>query len=54
VLALKVISRLLDYPSEALFTHSDDLIDAINEGGYLSSESKHEIVEFIRQLASSD
>jgi nitrate reductase delta subunit len=54
VLALKVISRLLDYPSEALFTHADDLVNAINESGHLSNESKDQLVAFIRELTSSE
>jgi nitrate reductase delta subunit len=54
VLALKVISRLLDYPSEALFTHADDLVNAINESGYLSVESKDQLVAFIHELTSSE
>ena len=54
MLALKVISRLLDYPSQALFTHADDLVEAINENGQLSIESKEQLTGFIRQLTSSD
>ena len=54
MLALKVISRLLDYPSEALFTHADDLVNAINESGHLSNESKDQLVAFIRELTSSE
>jgi len=54
VLALKVISRLLDYPSEALFTHADDLVNAINESAQLSVESKDQLVAFIRELTSSE
>lgn len=54
MLALKVISRLLDYPSEALFTHADDLVNAINESGQLSVEGKNQLVAFIRELTSSE
>jgi len=54
VLALKVISRLLDYPSEALFTHADDLVNAINESAQLSVEGKNQLVAFIRELTSSE
>ena len=54
MLALKVISRLLDYPSEALFTHADDLVNAINESAQLSVESKDQLVAFIRELTSSE
>jgi nitrate reductase delta subunit len=54
VLALKVISRLLDYPSEALFTHADDLVNAINESVLLSTKSKEQLVEFTHQLTRSE
>ena len=54
MLALKVISRLLDYPSEALFTHADDLVNAINESAQLSVEGKNQLVAFIRELTSSE
>lgn len=54
MLALKVISRLLDYPSEALFTHADDLVNAINESVLLSTKSKEQLVEFTHQLTRSE
>ncbi len=54
MLALKVISRLLDYPSEALFTHANDLVNAIYESTLLSVESKDQLVEFTRQLTGSE
>ncbi len=54
MLILKVISRLLDYPSQALFTHADDLVKAVNEDGQLSIKSQDQLVAFIRQLTRSD
>ena len=29
MMTLRILSRLLDYPDEALFTHSSDLIAAL-------------------------
>jgi len=54
VLALKVISRLLDYPSQALFTHADELVSAINEGPKLSIESKGQLADFVSELTGND
>ena len=54
MLILKVISRLLDYPSQALFTHADDLVKAVHEDGQLSIKSKEQLAVFIRQLTCSD
>ncbi|MCP4934750.1 MAG: nitrate reductase molybdenum cofactor assembly chaperone [bacterium] len=54
MLILKVISRLLDYPSQALFTHADDLVKAVNASGQLSTTRQDELAGFIRQLTRSD
>lgn len=54
MLALKVISRLLDYPSQALFTHADELVSAINEGAQFSDECKVELAGFASQLTGID
>lgn len=54
MLALKVISRLLDYPSQALFTHADELVSAINEGPKLSIESKGQLADFVSELTGND
>jgi len=53
VLVLKVISRLLDYPSQALADHSDELVDAVNESS-LSADNKSQLVAFINTLAATD
>ncbi len=53
MLVLKVISRLLDYPSQELFDHSNDLVNVVNES-VLSTDHKSQLVAFIKQLASSD
>ncbi len=54
MLALKVISRLLDYPSQELFTHADELVRAVNADAKLSTESKAQLVDFMSQLTASD
>jgi nitrate reductase delta subunit len=54
VLILKVISRLLDYPSQALFQHADDLVSAVNESAHLSNKHRGQLTEFIAELTHSD
>jgi len=54
MLILKVISRLLDYPSEALFAASDELIHVVERDTALSDKNKQAIVAFIRQLTARD
>jgi nitrate reductase delta subunit len=54
VLALKVISRLLDYPSQALFSHADDLVKVVNESKQLSDENQKQLTDFILQLTRTN
>lgn len=54
MLALKVISRLLDYPTEALFSHADDLVKVVSESKQLSDETRKQLVDLIIQLTSTD
>ncbi|RLA16267.1 MAG: nitrate reductase molybdenum cofactor assembly chaperone [Gammaproteobacteria bacterium] len=53
MLILKVISRLLDYPSQALIDNSDELVDAVNESE-LSADHKSQLVTFINTLTATD
>jgi len=53
MLILKVISRLLDYPSQELADHSAELVEAVNESS-LSSDHKAELANFITTLAATD
>ena len=53
MLILKVISRLLDYPSQELADHSAELVEAVNESN-LSSDHKTELATFITKLAATD
>jgi nitrate reductase delta subunit len=54
VLILKVISRLLDYPSQALFQHAGDLKSAVNESVHLSDKHRDQLTGFIAELTQSD
>ncbi len=54
MLILKVISRLLDYPSEGLFEASDELNDAVNASIYINPERRIALCEFIDKLTSRD
>jgi nitrate reductase delta subunit len=53
MMLLKVISRLLDYPSQDLFDHADELVSVVNESP-LSSDNKTQLVTFINELAATD
>ena len=50
---LKVISRLLDYPSQLLNEHSDELVTVVNDSN-LSADNKQQLVAFINTLAATD
>ena len=54
MLTLKVISRLLDYPSQALFDHADVLVGAIRADGQLSVDSKNQLAGFVGELTGND
>lgn len=53
MMLLKVISRLLDYPSQDLFDHADDLVSVVNDSS-LSSDNKTKFVAFINELTATD
>lgn len=54
MLILKVISRLLDYPSAALFSAADEMIEIVNMTDMISHKNKQALVEFIQQLTARD
>ncbi len=54
MLILKVISRLLDYPSEALFSASDELMSIVREETSLSEINKNSLIDFIQTLSTKD
>lgn len=54
MLILKVISRLLDYPTVELFTAKDELVAIVEKADELSPQNRTELVDFICQLTSRD
>lgn len=54
MIILKVISRLLDYPSEALFAASDELIDVVKQEQNISGNNKETLMSFIQQLSAKN
>lgn len=54
MLVLKVISRLLDYPSEALFSAADEMIEVVNKSAEISPENRTQLASFISELTERD
>ena len=54
MLLLKVISRLLDYPSEALFNASEELIDVVRQESNISNVNKDSLISFIQNLSAKN
>lgn len=54
MLILKVVSRLLDYPSVELFAAADDLVEIVNKSAEISPENRAQIADFIRTLTARD
>lgn len=54
MLVLKVISRLLDYPSEALFSAAGELIEVVNKSAEISPENRAQLTSFISKLTERD
>lgn len=50
MITLKVLARLLDYPDTGLWTHSDELITALNNEADLPASQRQQLVVFIRKL----
>lgn len=53
MMVLKVISRLLDYPSQETFDHADELISVVKTSS-LSVDNKARLVSFISELSATD
>lgn len=53
MMALKVISRLMDYPSQELIDHADELIAGVR-GSQLTLTQQDELSQFIETLAGTD
>jgi len=54
MLILKVISRLLDYPSAEMFKASGELQSVVGDANELSAQNKTQLLEFIQQLTARD
>jgi len=52
MLILKVISRLLDYPSIELFAAKDELKSVVDSTDELSAQNKEQLLDFIQQLST--
>ncbi len=53
MMVLKVISRLLDYPTEALFAASAELVEVAKKAN-VSKKNKDALIEFIESLSKKD
>ncbi len=51
---LKVIARLMDYPSKELFDAADEMIQVIEEDNFINPLSKIQLVEFVQTLTQRD
>jgi len=54
MLILKVISRLLDYPSAEMFAAKDELIAIVEKTTELTEQNRTQLVDFINQLTARD
>lgn len=54
MLILKVISRLLDYPTVEMFAAKDELIAIVEKTDGLTSQNRTQLLDFIEQLTSRD
>ena len=54
MISLKIISRLLDYPSAALFAAAPELINLVNNNLELDPPHQAKLVGFIEQLTARD
>ncbi|MBL4910627.1 MAG: nitrate reductase molybdenum cofactor assembly chaperone [Alteromonadaceae bacterium] len=54
MLILKVISRLLDYPSVEMFAAKDELITIVEKSEELTTQNRTQLVDFINQLTTRD
>ncbi|OAT52091.1 nitrate reductase molybdenum cofactor assembly chaperone [Providencia heimbachae] len=54
MMSLKVISRLLDYPSEELWQHRDELIEALEQADKLPLTRAVQLMMFVREYLDED
>ena len=54
MLILKVISRLLDYPTVEMFAAKDELIAIVEKTEELTEQNRSQLLDFINQLTARD
>lgn len=54
MMSLKVISRLLDYPTQELWLHRDELIDALEQADELPFTKAVQLMMFVREYLDED
>lgn len=54
MLVLKVISRLLDYPSQALFDAAGEMVEVVKNAAEMSPENRIRLANFINELTARD
>ena len=54
MLILKVISRLLDYPTAELFSAADEMIEVVKKSAEISPDNRLALIEFIQTLTARD
>ncbi|WP_368884843.1 nitrate reductase molybdenum cofactor assembly chaperone [Providencia vermicola] len=54
MISLKVISRLLDYPTEVLWQHRDELIEELEQANELPFTQAIQLMMFVREYLSED
>ena len=54
MMILKVISRLMDYPTKELFDAVDEMIEVVNNSEELSLQKRTTMIEFITTLTARD
>ncbi len=54
MLILKVISRLLDYPTAEMFAAKDELVTIVEKAEELTNQNRTQLLDFIEQLTSRD
>ena len=54
MMVLKVISRLLDYPSAAMFDAADEMISVVKTSDLISESNKLALIAFIQKLTERD
>ncbi len=54
MIILKVVSRLLDYPTADLFAAADEIVDVVEQSDELSLNNRAQLVDFIRELTARD